>query len=109
MLLAHRCHIPVGSLPNPSARVPAAGETGRSNTHTRMQSINLFKERELKSNLVAAPLALAVALCGSAVLSAHATKVDAAIPGYNKTSGVSGNLNSVGSDTLNNLMTLWAE
>ncbi len=29
--------------------------------------------------------------------------------GYAKVSGVSGNLNSIGSDTLNNLMTLWAE
>jgi phosphate transport system substrate-binding protein len=58
---------------------------------------------------MAAPLAVAVALCGSAVLSAQATKVDAGIPGYSKTSGVSGNLTSVGSDTLNNLMTLWAE
>jgi phosphate transport system substrate-binding protein len=58
---------------------------------------------------MAAPLALAVTLCGSAVLSAQATKVDAGIPGYSKTSGVSGNLTSVGSDTLNNLMTLWAE
>ena len=30
-------------------------------------------------------------------------------PSYQKTSGVSGNLNSVGSDTMNNMMTLWAE
>lgn len=28
---------------------------------------------------------------------------------YSRVSGVSGNLNSIGSDTLNNLMTLWAE
>jgi phosphate transport system substrate-binding protein len=28
---------------------------------------------------------------------------------YRKVSGVSGNINSIGSDTLNNLMTLWAE
>ena len=28
---------------------------------------------------------------------------------YKKVSGVSGNLSSVGSDTLNNVMTLWAE
>jgi phosphate transport system substrate-binding protein len=40
---------------------------------------------------------------------AQAVKVDPAIPAYPKTSGVSGNLNSVGSDTMNNLMTLWAE
>lgn len=31
------------------------------------------------------------------------------LPIYQKTDGVSGNLNSIGSDTLNNLMTLWAE
>src|SRR5690349_4994668 len=35
--------------------------------------------------------------------------VDPALKPYEKVSGVSGNLNSIGSDTLNNLMTLWAE
>ena len=40
---------------------------------------------------------------------AQAVQVDSAIPSYEKTSGISGNLSSVGSDTLNNLMTLWAE
>ena len=35
--------------------------------------------------------------------------VDPALPDYQKSSGVSGNLSSVGSDTLANLMTLWAE
>lgn len=35
--------------------------------------------------------------------------VDPAIGEYKTVSGVSGNLNSIGSDTLNNLMTLWAE
>jgi phosphate transport system substrate-binding protein len=35
--------------------------------------------------------------------------VDKSIPEYTKASGVSGNLSSVGSDTLANLMTLWAE
>lgn len=38
-----------------------------------------------------------------------ATDIDAAIPEYQRVSGVSGNLSSVGSDTLANLMTLWAE
>ncbi len=37
------------------------------------------------------------------------TEIDHAIPVYEKSSGVSGNLSSVGSDTLANLMTLWAE
>lgn len=62
----------------------------------------------MKHNLKVAPLALALALAGSS-LSAQAVKVDAGIPSYSKTSGVSGNMSSVGSDTLNNLMTLWAE
>ena len=35
--------------------------------------------------------------------------VDAKLPDYAVASGVSGNLNSVGSDTLNNLMTFWSE
>ena len=48
-----------------------------------------------------------VTLLGSA--PAVAADVDSAIPVYESTSGVSGNLSSVGSDTLANLMTLWAE
>jgi phosphate transport system substrate-binding protein len=35
--------------------------------------------------------------------------VDANLESYKRVGGVSGNLNSIGSDTLNNLMTLWAE
>ncbi len=43
------------------------------------------------------------------VQAADAVTVDPKIPAYAVTSGVSGNLNSVGSDTLNNLMTFWSE
>lgn len=55
-----------------------------------------------------------LALCGAVALSASVAnaqtiQVDAELPGYEKVSGISGNLNSIGSDTLNNLMTLWAE
>jgi phosphate transport system substrate-binding protein len=63
-------------------------------------------------NLKVAPLALCLALClalGGSSLLAQPVQVDSAIKPYQKTSGVSGNLNSVGSDTLANLMTLWAE
>jgi len=35
--------------------------------------------------------------------------VDAGLPDYQKASGIAGNLSSVGSDTLANLMTMWAE
>jgi len=38
-----------------------------------------------------------------------AVKVDPNLAAYKATSGVSGNLSSVGSDSMNNLMTLWGE
>jgi phosphate transport system substrate-binding protein len=41
--------------------------------------------------------------------AAGPVEVDPAIAPYAKVSGVSGNLDSIGSDTLNNLMTLWSE
>jgi len=41
--------------------------------------------------------------------SVFAVSVDKGIPEYKAVSGISGNLSSVGSDTLANLMTLWAE
>jgi phosphate transport system substrate-binding protein len=52
-----------------------------------------------------------IALGGGAdgAFGAAPIQVDPKIPTYEKTSGISGNLSSVGSDTLNNLMTLWAE
>ena len=48
---------------------------------------------------------------GSSIQSwaASDSMVDPAWKDYKQVSGVSGNLNSIGSDTLNNLMTLWAE
>jgi len=41
--------------------------------------------------------------------NASAVSVDKGVPEYKAVSGISGNLSSVGSDTLANLMTLWAE
>jgi phosphate transport system substrate-binding protein len=41
--------------------------------------------------------------------NAQTVKVEAGVPSYTKVSGVSGNVNSVGSDTMNNMMTLWGE
>ena len=51
-------------------------------------------------------LALAAA---TTLLSAQAVRVDAGLPVYQKVSGISGSLSSIGSDTMNNMMTLWAE
>tara|TARA_R110001599_G_scaffold53310_2_gene148760 strand:- start:443 stop:1378 length:936 start_codon:yes stop_codon:yes gene_type:complete len=45
----------------------------------------------------------------SAAVAVAEAKVDSALPDYAIVSGVSGNLSSVGSDTLANLMTLWGE
>jgi len=50
-------------------------------------------------------------LAGSALFSSSvfSLEVDSNIEDYKPVSNVSGTLNSIGSDTLNNLMTLWAE
>jgi phosphate transport system substrate-binding protein len=55
----------------------------------------------LKTALVATGLSLAS--------SGWTAEPDTALPDYQVASGVSGNLSSIGSDTLANLMTLWAE
>jgi phosphate transport system substrate-binding protein len=52
-------------------------------------------------------LFLTLAVGGLAV--AGAVQVDPALPEYTKVEGVSGTIKSVGSDTLNNLMTYWSE
>ncbi len=59
---------------------------------------------------IAITLALAAALSGGP-LQARASQlaVDPAVQPYVRVSGVAGNLSSIGSDTLNNLMTFWAE
>lgn len=54
-------------------------------------------------------LALALGVAAGCAAGAAQAAVDAALPNYTPASGVSGNFSSVGSDTLNNLMTLWAE
>ncbi len=54
----------------------------------------------------------ALAIIGLTTAVAFASgppKLDPALSAYKAVSGVSGNISSIGSDTLNNLMTLWAE
>ncbi|OUD14017.1 PstS family phosphate ABC transporter substrate-binding protein [Thioflexithrix psekupsensis] len=58
----------------------------------------------MKNVFTAVSLAVATAVALPAVAA-----VDPTLAVYEKTSGVSGNLSSVGSDTLANLMTLWTE
>jgi phosphate transport system substrate-binding protein len=56
-------------------------------------------------------VAVGVLVAGLVATAAFAApvKLDPGLAAYKAVSGVSGNLSSVGSDTLNNLMTLWAE
>lgn len=54
----------------------------------------------------AAGLALAASIAAPTLAQ---VQVDPALPDYKPVEGVSGTIKSVGSDTLNNLMTLWAE
>ena len=61
-----------------------------------------MKIRTLAQTLVAGLLL-------SAIAQAQTVKVDSKLSTYKKVSGVSGNLNSIGSDTLNNLMAYWVE
>ncbi|GJM20419.1 MAG: phosphate-binding protein PstS [Planctomycetota bacterium] len=52
---------------------------------------------------------LAPAVLMAAGVSAQAVPLDEKLPDYEQISGVSGSIKSVGSDTMNNLMTLWGE
>lgn len=63
-----------------------------------MNSPFAFARRSAAGLLALAPLALA-----------QAVKVDAKLPDYAASTGVSGSVKSVGSDTMNNLMTLWID
>jgi phosphate transport system substrate-binding protein len=68
-----------------------------------------MKKTDDSSWLVWLLLVMAVALSAAPAYADEAIKLDPNLKAYAKVSGVSGNLNSIGSDTLNNLMTLWAE
>lgn len=63
---------------------------------------------KIQNALIGGAIAAAGLLAGVPPLAASVT-VDPALPEYQRVSGVSGNLSSIGSDTLNNMMTLWAE
>ena len=54
-------------------------------------------------------LSMATGLALASTNAIASAQLDAGLPDYSRASGVSGNISSVGSDTLANLMTLWAE
>lgn len=58
---------------------------------------------------LALALGLTAILVTASTVLGGAVEVDSRLPSYRPVSGVSGNFKSVGSDTMNNLMTLWSE
>jgi phosphate transport system substrate-binding protein len=64
--------------------------------------------RRHRLEMMALTMALTLTVVGTG-LAQDGVKLDPGLEEYKAVSGVSGNLSSVGSDTLNNLMTLWAE
>jgi phosphate transport system substrate-binding protein len=63
----------------------------------------------MKTKLIKSLLVSAVLFGGAGGLRGQAITVDPNLPDYKPVSGISGKLSSIGSDTLNNLMTYWAE
>jgi phosphate transport system substrate-binding protein len=70
-----------------------------------MTSMLKFK-RKLIKYLVSACFLCTLSVSGQEAVK---VKVDKDLPGYQEVSGVSGNLSSIGSDSMNNLMTFWLE
>ncbi|MDF1536638.1 MAG: phosphate ABC transporter substrate-binding protein [bacterium] len=62
----------------------------------------------MKKTTIIAVMAALICLTFAGIGAAE-VKVDSKLPSYKPVKGVSGSINGVGSDTLNNLMTLWAE
>jgi len=65
--------------------------------------------RTIVTLIVGVGLIVAMALVADAASKSTGLQVDKDLPSYKQTTGVSGSIKSVGSDTMNNLMTLWAE
>src|SRR5574341_317453 len=68
-----------------------------------------IKRRSRQLLLPLVSIAVGTISLWSALGLADVLKVDPALSSYKAVSGVSGNLSSIGSDTMNNLMTLWGE
>ncbi|MBI3105121.1 MAG: substrate-binding domain-containing protein, partial [Candidatus Rokubacteria bacterium] len=67
------------------------------------------KETDMRKRVIFTAAVAAVTLAAGYAVAGGPPRLDPALPAYKTVSGISGNLSSIGSDTLNNLMTLWAE
>lgn len=68
-----------------------------------------MKGKKMKRVFVYVLMFILTVIITSGNVFAQAIEVDPKIPKYKKSIGISGNANSIGSDTMNNLMTLWLE
>jgi len=83
-----------------------------SGVKRQMKHMKVTKQRTSVLSMSVLKMVLTSSIIGIGLLAAStasAVTVDKGIPEYKAVSGISGNLSSVGSDTLANLMTLWAE
>jgi phosphate transport system substrate-binding protein len=81
----------------------------RSLAETKHFAVELF-QTELRFGDIPMKLRLiAAALAANLVAITAAIALDADLPAYQAVSGISGQIKSVGSDTLNNEMALWAK
>jgi len=67
------------------------------------------KEKRMRTRRIVMGAVALVGLAAGYAAASGPPKLDPGLPPYKAVSGVSGNVSSIGSDTLNNLMTLWAE
>jgi len=67
------------------------------------------RTQNLRRGTAIAAIGVTILVATLATAWAQVVKVDPQLPAYKPVSGISGNISSVGSDTLNNLMTLWSE
>jgi phosphate transport system substrate-binding protein len=69
----------------------------------------MLTQHQSQRRLIAALLIVGAVALSPFTSATAQVAVDPKLATYERVGGVSGNLNSIGSDTLNNLMTLWAE
>src|SRR5215510_2107155 len=67
------------------------------------------KEKSMRKRALIIGLVIALGLAAGYALASGPPKLDPALTPYKVVGGVSGNISSIGSDSLNNVMTLWAE
>src|SRR3990172_7781627 len=76
----------------------------------RLCTLNVMnKETDMRKRVIFTAAVAAVTLAAGYAVAGGPPRLDPALPAYKAVSGISGNLSSIGSDSLNNLMTLWAE